>query len=242
MQYRKFGKLEWQASALGIGAMRLPVIDGDYQAGTRGLRYAASKGLAVVIMEPLLGGRLAKALRSVQELWDTAPNRRTPAAWGLHWLWNQPEVSVVLSRMSTMAQVEENVASADVSGAGTLTEEELALAERAREAYHGLGSTPCTACGYCMPCPNGVDIPYDFNLYNDGLMYEREDPENARWWYQFMTTEGFEGDYHRDKRQAANCIQCRECEEKCPQSIPISQWMPLVHQVLGEDQPFAAGL
>ena len=214
-------------------------MNGDYQAGTKGLKYAASKGLAVVIMEPLLGGKLTKAPRPVQELWDTAPNRRTPAAWGLQWLWNQPEVSVVLSGMSTMQQVEENVASAYASGVGTLTQEELTLVDRVREAYQGLGSIPCTACGYCMPCPNGVDIPYNFKLYNDGLMYEREDPGGARWWYRFMTTEDFEGDYHREKGQAAECIQCRECEDKCPQSIPISEWMPVVHQVLGEGKSYS---
>jgi predicted aldo/keto reductase-like oxidoreductase len=213
-------------------------MDIENQAGIKGLKYAAAKGLAVVIMEPLLGGKLANAPRPVQELWDTVPNRRTPAAWGLRWLWNQPEVSVVLSGMSTMQQVEENVASASESGVGTLTEEELALVDRVREAYRGLGSIPCTGCGYCMPCPNGVDIPYNFKLYNDGLMYEREDPGNARWWYQFMTTEGFEGDYHREKGQAAGCVQCQECEEKSPQSIPISEWMAIVNQVLGEGRSY----
>jgi predicted aldo/keto reductase-like oxidoreductase len=213
-------------------------MNGDYQAGTKGLKYAASKGLAVVVMEPLLGGKLANAPQSVQKVWDTAPRKRTPANWALQWLWNQPEVSVVLSGMSTMQQVEENVASASASGVGTLTEEELALVDRVREAYQELGSIPCTRCGYCMPCPNGVDIPYNFKLYNDGLMYEREDPGGARRWYRFMTREGFEGDYHREKGQAVKCIQCRECEEKCPQNIPISQWMPLVHQVLGEGKPY----
>jgi predicted aldo/keto reductase-like oxidoreductase len=214
-------------------------MNGDYQAGTNGLKYAASKGLAIVVMEPLLGGVLASAPRPVQELWDTAPNKRTPAAWGLQWLWNQPEVSVILSGMSTMQQVEENVASAGALGAGTLGEEELALVDRVREAYRELGSIPCTACGYCMPCPNGVDIPYNFKLYNDGLMYERENPRRARRWYWFMAEAvGFEGDYHREKGQAAECVQCRECEEKCPQNIPISAWMPIVHQVLGEGIPY----
>ena len=214
-------------------------MNGDYQAGAKGLKYAASKGLAVVIMEPLLGGRLANAPQSVQGVWDAAPNKHAPAAWGLQWLWNQPEVSVVLSGMSTLQQVEENVASADASGAGTLTEEELTLVDRAREAYQRLGAIPCTGCGYCQPCPNGVDIPYNFKLYNDGLMYEGENPGYARWWYRFMAeAEGFEGDYHREKGQAAKCIQCQECEEKCPQSIPISEWMSIVHQVLGEGKPY----
>jgi len=216
-------------------------MNGDYQAGTRGLEYAASKGLAIVIMEPLLGGRLARVPRTVQELWDTAPKKRTPADWGLQWLWNQPEVSVVLSGMSTMQQVEENVASATASGIGALTEEDLALVDRVREVYQDLGPIPCTECGYCMPCPNGVDIPYNFRLYNNGVMYEGGDPGSARWWYRFMVDverKDFEGDFHREKGQAAECIQCRECEEKCPQSIPISEWMPIVHQVLGEGKSY----
>ena len=155
-------------------------IDIEHQAGTEGLKYAASRGLAVVVMEPLLGGWLARAPQSVQELWDTAPTPRTPAAWGLQWLWNQPEVSVVLSGMSTMQQVEENVASASASEVGILTTEELALVDRVREAYRELRPIPCTECGYCMPCPNGVDIPYNFMLFNDGAMHEREDPWRAR--------------------------------------------------------------
>lgn len=210
-------------------------MNGAYQAGTEGLRYAASKGLAVVIMEPLLGGRLAEAPPSVREIWDTASTRRTPAAWGLHWLWDQPEVSVVLSGMSTMGQVEENVASASASGVDALTSEELETIDRAREAYEALCPIACTACGYCMPCPNGVDIPYNFRLYNYGVMYEN--PRAARGWYRFMYEEArkmFEGDFHRVKGHAALCIGCGECEGKCPQGIPIREWMPIVHRVLGE--------
>jgi predicted aldo/keto reductase-like oxidoreductase len=212
-------------------------MNGDYQAGDRGLEYAASQGLAVVIMEPLLGGTLANPPQSIQALWDTALKKRTPADWALQWLWNQPQVSVALSGMSTMQQVEENLASASVSGVGTLTEDELALVDRVREGYQGLCSIPCTNCGYCMPCPNGVDIPYNFKLYNDGLMYEKEDPGRARFWYSWMER-GFEGEWFRQKGQAVKCIQCRECELKCPQSILISELMPIVHQVLGEGKSY----
>lgn len=211
-------------------------VNGDYQAGTQGLKYAASKGLAVVIMEPLLGGILANPPQPIQALWDTAPQKRTPAEWALQWLWNQPEVSVVLSGMSTMQQVEENVASADACGVGTLTEEELALVDRVRQEYQEFCPIPCTGCGYCMPCPNGVDIPYNFKLYNDGVVYEKENPRHARFWYSWMV-KGFEGEWFR-KGQAVECVQCRECEEKCPQTIPISDWMPVVHQVLGEGKSY----
>jgi predicted aldo/keto reductase-like oxidoreductase len=211
-------------------------VNGDYQAGRQGLEYAASKGLAVVIMEPLLGGILARPPQSIRALWDAAHEKRTPTAWALQWLWNQPEVSVVLSGMSTMAQVEENVTSATTSGVDTLSEEDLALVDRVIEAYRGLSLIPCTGCGYCMPCPNGVDIPHNFKLYNDGAMYERENPSKMRGWYRHML-EGFEGEW-LVKGRAAECIQCQECETKCPQNIPISQWMPLVHQVLGESRPY----
>jgi uncharacterized protein len=205
-------------------------MDIENQAGTQGLKYAASKGLAVVIMEPLLGGRLVDPPGSIQELWDAAAKKRAPADWALQWLWNQPEVSVVLSGMSTMEQVEQNVASAGVSAPDTLTADELALIAQVRERYQELCPIPCTKCGYCMPCPNGVDIPRNFEIYNQGPMYEK--PDHARVSYGFVP---------EDERASA-CIQCRECEEQCPQSIPISEWMPIVHEVLGEGKPYVCSL
>jgi predicted aldo/keto reductase-like oxidoreductase len=205
-------------------------MDVEYQAGTRGLQYAASRGLAAVIMEPLLGGQLVDPPQQVQNVWDTATVKRKPADWALQWLWNQPEVSVVLSGMSTMEQVEENVASAGASGINTLAEEELALVGRVRDKYRELCPIPCTQCRYCMPCANGVDIPRNLRLYNDGLIYEK--PDRSRGTYGWLS-----GD---QKAGADACIQCRECEEKCPQSIPISEWMPVVHQVLGEGKSYDA--
>jgi predicted aldo/keto reductase-like oxidoreductase len=206
-------------------------IDIENQAGTKGLKYADSKGLAVVIMEPILGGRLVDPPEQIQALWDSAAKKRTPADWALQWLWNQPEVAVVLSGMSTMQHVEENVASAEASGVGTLTEEELALVAQVREKYKELCPIPCTKCGYCMPCPNGVDIPRNFAVYNEGVMYDK--PDRAR--------EGYNNWMDEEKR-ASQCIQCRECEEKCPQSIVISEWMPIVHAVLGEGQEYVCQL
>jgi predicted aldo/keto reductase-like oxidoreductase len=198
----------------------------NYQAGTEGLLYAASKGLATVIMEPLLGGKLANPPRAVQALWDSAPARRTPVEWALQWLWNKPEVSVALSGMSTMQQVVENVDSASRSGVDLLSEDELALIARVRERYGELCPIPCTQCGYCMPCPNGLDIPGNFAQFNNGAMYG--DWGDARRRYQRMP----------EGAQAGACIACRECEDLCPQDIPISEWMPVVHQVLGLGQPF----
>jgi predicted aldo/keto reductase-like oxidoreductase len=200
-----------------------------YQAGTRGLRYAADKGLAVVVMEPLLGGRLASAPAAVQRVWDGAAPTRSPAEWGLQWLWNQPEVSVVLSGMTTLPQVQENVASAERSGVGRLAPADAERIARARDAYTALCAVRCTACGYCMPCPNGVDIPRCFTILNGGLMYDMADARSRYTRFYFAQT---------DKILGSSCVQCQECETKCPQHIPISAWMPYVHQVLGEGRSY----
>ena len=205
-------------------------MDVENQAGTKGLQYAASKGLAVVVMEGLLGGRLVNPPPQVQQVWDSAPRRRTPADWALRWLWHQPEVSTVLSGMSTLEQVRENLASADASRVGSLTAEELALVERVREAYKALCPIPCTNCKYCMPCPNGVNIPANFAAYNEGVMYNN--PEQARDSYKWIA----------EAERASACIACRECEPKCPQKILISEWMPVVHGVLAEGQPYVCQL
>ena len=205
-------------------------MDIENQAGTKGLKYAASKGLAVVIMEPLLGGRLVNPPEPIQEMWAGAPRKRTPADWALQWLWNQPQVSIVLSGMSAMEHVTENVVSADVSGVDTLTPEELMLIGQVRERYRELCPIPCTKCEYCMPCPNGVNIPRNLEIYNEGVMYDK--PDHARDAYGWLS---------EDERASA-CVQCGECEELCPQAIPISEWMIHAHEVLGEGQPYTCSL
>jgi predicted aldo/keto reductase-like oxidoreductase len=137
----------------------------------------------------------------------------------------------VLSGMSTMRQVEENVASAAASGVGSLSAEELELFDQVRTAYKGLCPIPCTRCDYCMPCPNGVNIPRNFAAYNQGVMYDK--PDQARRGYN---------NFMPEEERAGVCIQCRECEDKCPQSILISEWMIVVHEVLGEGKPFVCTL
>ena len=206
-------------------------MDIENQAGTRGLQYAASKGLAVVIMEPLLGGKLVNPPEPIQALWNAASTQRSAADWALQWLWNQPEVSTVLSGMSAMEHVEQNVASAGISDVGTLTAADLAIVDQVREKYNELCPIPCTRCNYCMPCPNGVDIPRNFAVYNQGMMYDAA--ANSREEYNRWMEE---------EKRASACIQCRECEEKCPQHILISEWMPIVHEVLGENQPYVCEL
>lgn len=187
-------------------------MDIDVQAGEKGLKYAASKGLGVVIMEPIRGGRLANPPQAVQDIWDTAKVKRTPAEWALQWLWNQPEVSVVLSGMSTFEQLKENIESAKRSGVNILTKEELEIVNRVRNKYKELSPIACTGCNYCMPCPNGVNIPKNFELYNEAHMYNTYE-DNRR---------GYE---NLKDAKASSCIECGTCESVCPQHLTIIDYL-----------------
>ncbi len=200
-------------------------MDTEFQAGTEGLQYAAEKGLGVIVMEPLRGGQLTKVPPdSVKKILESATTERSPADWALQWVWNHPEVSVVLSGMNTMQHVIENVDSAKCSDTGSLNDDELVLIENVCEKYRELSPIPCTKCGYCMPCPNNVDIPHAFAQYNDSVMYD--DPSTARFRYRQKPKEEW----------ADNCIECQECEEKCPQEISIVEWLEKTHAWLGPKQ------
>jgi hypothetical protein len=197
-------------------------MDVEFQAGREGLRYAAERGLAVIVMEPLRGGSLTRpAPREVAKLWDSAPTKRSQAEWALQWVWNDPDVSLVLSGMSAMSHVEENLASAERSAVGSLSESELRLVDRVRDAYRALAPIPCTSCRYCQPCPNDVAIPRIFELYNDATAYG--DLDRSRVGYaRFMKPE------HRADR----CVACGACESACPQRIEIIAWLKKAHAVL----------
>lgn len=198
-------------------------MDTQNQAGTRGLKLAASRGLAVVIMEPLLGGRLASPPADIHKLMQDFPKRRAAAEWALQWLWDQPEVSVVLSGMSTMEQVEQNLNFGDNSRPGAFGAAEQELIAEVRERYRARTAIPCTKCNYCMPCPNGVNIPGNFDFFNHAHLFD--DIPGARFRYQVFLT---------DAQRANRCIDCKTCEEKCPQKIPISEWMPKVSALLSQ--------
>ena len=199
-------------------------MDTEFQAGREGLRHAAAKGLAVIAMEPLRGGSLTQpAPEPVAKLWDESPVRRSQADWALQWVWNHPEVSLLLSGMSEMYHVEENVKSAENSGVGTLSDEELARVERVRAAYRSLSPIPCTDCKYCMPCPSGVSIPRIFSIYNAAMMYgDRKSAQRS--YNQFMKPEN----------RADNCTECGQCESACPQQIKIIDWLKNAHTFLIE--------
>ena len=200
-------------------------MDTHFQAGREGLEYAAAKGLAVVVMEPLRGGSLTRqAPEPVAEIWDEASAKRSQADWALQWIWSHPEVSLLLSGMTEMAHVDENLTSADCSAVGLLTPDEMTLVDRVRDAYRTLSPIPCTDCKYCLPCPSGVAIPRIFAAYNNAMMYG--DHEGARRNYeQFMKPEN----------RADQCVECGQCEAACPQQIEIIDWLKKVQAFLMPD-------
>ena len=198
-------------------------LDELYQAGREGLAYAASRGIGVVVMEPLRGGKLAKVPPAVERLFDSSSTKRTPTEWGLRWVWNHAEVGTVLSGMSTLDQVRENVGFASEGRANSLSDMDLALIESERKAYRALLTVDCTGCAYCMPCRGGVNIPMNFSLYNDVVTFN--DPTGVMVYNAFFFPE----------QRASACVECGECEEKCPQHIPIREELAKVHGVLSRE-------
>ena len=203
-------------------------MDVNFQAGTAGLHYAADKGLAVVVMEPLRGGRLVRKLPpDAAAILEKAHCTRSMAGLALQWVWDHPEVSVVLSGMSNLAHVVENVALAEHAADNTLAAQERELIDRIREVYTGSAPIPCTNCQYCQPCPNNVDIPRIFELYNEAVMYNDFRP--PRFFYQSIT--GLKAEQRGDR-----CSECGECEAVCPQEIGIAQWLKKAHELLSVTQ------
>jgi len=193
-------------------------LDTESQAGTEGLKYAASKRLGVIVMEPLRGGMLARKSRKVQAVWDSAEVKRSPAAWALRWLWDQPEVTVVLSGMNDMQQVDENLRLAGEATPGCLSAEERRLVGKAVDAYHGAMKVGCTGCGYCMPCPEGIDIPAHFQAYN--YKYMAGGIGNWRINYLALLGGGLEG---KTWVPVSSCAGCGACKEACPQHIEVPE-------------------
>jgi len=199
-------------------------LDQEFQAGKEGLKYAADKGLGVVIMEPLRGGKLAKEPpESIKKIWNKAEEEREPVEWALKWLWNQPEVSLVLSGMSELEQVKENVKYASESGVGALSDKELKIVNEVAEKYRDISPVECTGCNYCVPCPNDVAIPRNFRMYNQAEIYDEYDKYKEIW-----------DENMKDESKATNCVRCGECIEKCPQNLEIMDLLEEVSEYFGE--------
>lgn len=205
--------------------IQLNYYDQDYQAGLKGMRMAAERGMAVVVMEPLRGGLLVDLPKEAQAAFDESGYGRSNVEWALDWLWNMPEVSCVLSGMSTMEQLDQNIVSMQKAAPGMFSEDEAAVVARAKAALDARAAVPCTGCNYCVDmCPNKIAIPYNFRAYNMGVLYD--DMDLAR-------------DFYRNEvssygRSAEHCTSCGSCEEICPQHIAISEWLPKVDELLGE--------
>lgn len=199
-------------------------LDENNQAGKSGLKYAASKGLPVMVMEPLRGGKLVTNLpMEVYQVWENAYIKRSPAEWALRWIWNHPEVTVVLSGMNSQEMVEENIRVASQAEANTFTEEDYKLFNQVGNILREKIKIPCTGCNYCLPCPMGVDIPTCFSCYNDR---EIEGKFAAIGKYIMQTS------LKAQAHNASLCTQCGKCEIHCPQKIEIREELVKVTKTL----------
>ena len=190
-------------------------LDENSQAGRKGLNHAASKGIPVLIMEPLRGGRLVNQLpEKAKELFKNYKIKRTPAEWSFRWLWSQKEIMCVLSGMNSIEMLEENVKHASTSEIGEYTEEDQNLLNEVVKAINENMKVGCTGCGYCMPCPKKVDIPGTFSAYNK----KYSDGKFTALKEYFMCTT-----LRKDSTAASNCVECGACEKHCPQGIKIRE-------------------
>ena len=199
-------------------------MDEHSQAGRKGLYYANAKGIPVIIMEPLRGGKLVNKLpEGAKKIFANHPIRKTPAQWAFLWLWNQPEVTVVLSGMNSSEMVEENIATASAATIGSLTDADDAMLKSVVAAINAKMKVGCTGCGYCMPCPKGVDIPGTFAAYN-----RRYSEGRFSAFREYLQDTAM----RQNATCASNCIGCGKCEKHCPQGIPIRAKLSEAKQVL----------
>jgi hypothetical protein len=206
-----------------FGQLQYNYVDTDFQAGISGLRHATEKGLGVVVMEPLKGGRLAdKMPPEMRAVFDRQPESRSAAEWGLRYVWNEPGVSLLLSGMSDSSQLSENLQIAEVARPGELTADNLAVYEEARIAMRLRMKADCSACRYCQPCPQGVEIPESLAALNAAAIWDSKD--------LWLTG------YGRVKGRPESCTECGLCEEMCPQGLPIRRLLKETAAVFGSQE------
>lgn len=202
--------------------IQLNIIDENNQAGVEGLRYAGKKGIPVVIMEPLKGGKLGRNIPDeVKNIYDSSGIKRSPVDWAFKWLYNFPEVAVILSGVSTMEQLKDNIRIFEHAPANSMTPEELSVISKVKEYYLSRTKVGCTRCSYCMPCPAGVSIPDIFELYNNMYIYGTE--EESRGAYKRLS---------ENNKGVAKCVECRKCENICPQGLKVPERLKEAHAVL----------
>ncbi|HPB34286.1 MAG TPA: aldo/keto reductase [Caldisericia bacterium] len=196
--------------------IQLNYMDIDYQAGERGLKYAYEKGIQAIIMEPLKGGKLANPPQSIRNVFDEYKIKKSPVEWALSFLLNKKEILLILSGMSSFEQVKENIEVASKYEINSLNEDELKILSIARNEWLNIKSIGCTNCKYCMPCPNGVNIPKNFEIYNNYIMYGDLNESVSK--YQYL----------KEEERASNCKECGTCETLCPQNLEIIKLLKLI--------------
>ncbi len=210
-EYEVFPKIIESFDGWDFCQIQLNYLDTDYQAGMKGFELAKERNLGIVIMEPLKGGRLANIPDSMKTVFADANKGRSDVAWGFDFLYDHPEIAVVLSGMSTMEQVEQNIAIAVNAKANSLNETEKEAYVKVKNIFDDLKTIPCTNCKYCLPCPHQVQIPNNFFISNDLKIFGMKDARKRE--YEMLGEKG----------KASNCVGCRVCESKCPQHIVISE-------------------
>lgn len=203
-----------------LAQVQMNILDENNQATMKGIEYAASKGIGIVIMEPLRGGALARNVpENIAALYDAMPVKRTPVEWAFRYLYNRPEIITILSGMSSFEQVRQNLETFKEATAGCCDETEKQLFRDVRAAYEARIRVGCTGCEYCQPCPNGVEIPKVFRAYDNASVIN----DVSHFFRRYLET-----------RDALKCLECGACEQLCPQHIHIREWLKTIDREAAE--------